>query len=125
MTSWSELHYGIIAHLQTRRLHQRGDSGHGASLGRSLCDANTPLGAARYDPLLARMIILTALVEGAWSCVWNLPFGKELFMARTTSAKTSTTDKKKASGTAKSGGTPKAAAGRPRRRRHGRGRHGG
>src|SRR4051794_4082160 len=56
------------------------------------------------------MMILTALVEGAWSCVRNLPTGKESFMARTASAKTSTTDKKKESGNAKSGATSRAAA---------------
>src|SRR4051812_17366785 len=42
--------------------------------------------------------------------LWHSPIGEELSMARTTSAKTSTADKKKASGPAKNGGTTRAAA---------------
>src|SRR4051812_17366786 len=37
-------------------------------VGRSLSDANTPLGATHYDPLLAKMMTPTGLVEAAWSC---------------------------------------------------------
>src|SRR5215203_4032136 len=109
MTSWSELHCGIIAHVQTRRPHQRGDSGHGALSCPVAARCEYSIGGCPLRPVAWQDDGPEQTGRGRMILRCDLPFGKEFSMARTTSAKTSTADKK-ASGTAKNGGTPKAAA---------------